>query len=89
MRAKNEETKFRIYEYINLYIKAHRVSPSIKDIAKEAKDSDLYYIDGRYYSPYIAQYLSPVSIDTMNNLASIPGIKSVHSIIDKSNKYSI
>ena len=36
MRAKNEETKFRIYEYINSYIKAHRVSPSIKDIAKEA-----------------------------------------------------
>ncbi len=36
MRAKNEETKLRIYEYINSYIKAHRVSPSIKDIAKEA-----------------------------------------------------
>ncbi len=36
MRAKNEETKLKIYEYINSYIKAHRVSPSIKDIAKEA-----------------------------------------------------
>lgn len=36
MRAKNEETKLRIYEYINSYIKAHRVSPSIKNIAKDA-----------------------------------------------------
>ena len=36
MRAKNEETKLKIYEYINSYIKEHRVSPSIKDIAKEA-----------------------------------------------------
>ncbi len=36
MRARNEETKLRIYEYINSYIKTHRVSPSIKDIAKDA-----------------------------------------------------
>lgn len=36
MRAKNEETKNRIYEYINEYIKTHRVSPTINEIAKNA-----------------------------------------------------
>lgn len=36
MRAKNEETKNRIYEYINEYIKMHRVSPTINEIAKNA-----------------------------------------------------
>ena len=36
MRAKNEETKIRIYEYINEYIKTHRVSPTITEIAKYA-----------------------------------------------------
>ena len=37
MRAKNEETKNRIYEYINEYIKTHRVSPTINEIAKHAE----------------------------------------------------
>lgn len=36
MRAKNEDTKIRIYEYINEYIKTHRVSPTITEIAKNA-----------------------------------------------------
>ena len=36
MRAKNEETKIRIYEYINEYIKNNRVSPTINEIAKNA-----------------------------------------------------
>ncbi len=36
MRAKNEETKNRIYEYINEYIKTYRVSPTINEIAKNA-----------------------------------------------------
>ena len=34
MRAKNEDTKIRIYEYINEYIKNNRVSPTINEIAK-------------------------------------------------------
>ncbi len=33
MRAKNEETKLRIYEFINEYIKVNRVSPTIREIA--------------------------------------------------------
>ena len=37
MRAKNEETKLRIYEYINEYIKENRVSPTISEIAKHAR----------------------------------------------------
>ena len=36
MRAKNEDTKIRIYEYINEYIKTHLVSPTITEIAKNA-----------------------------------------------------
>lgn len=36
MRARNEETKIRIYDYINDYIKMNRVSPTIKEIAKNA-----------------------------------------------------
>ena len=36
MRAKNEDTKIRIYEYINEYIKNNRVSPTINEIAKNA-----------------------------------------------------
>lgn len=36
MRAKNEDTKIRIYEYINEYIKTYRVSPTITEIAKNA-----------------------------------------------------
>lgn len=36
MRARNEETKMRIYEYIDAYIKKNRVSPTIKEIAKNA-----------------------------------------------------
>lgn len=36
MRAKNEDTKIRIYEYINEYIKTYRVSPTINEIAKNA-----------------------------------------------------
>lgn len=36
MRARNEETKIRIYDYINDYIKENRVSPTIKEIAKNA-----------------------------------------------------
>ena len=36
MRAKNEDTKIRIYEYINEYTKTHRVSPTITEIAKNA-----------------------------------------------------
>ena len=31
MRAKNEDTKIRIYEYINEYIKNNRVSPTKRD----------------------------------------------------------
>lgn len=31
MRAKNEDTKIRIYEYINEYIKNNRVQRRIKD----------------------------------------------------------
>ncbi len=34
MRAKNEETKLRIYEFINEYIKVNRVSPTIREIAE-------------------------------------------------------
>ena len=34
MRAKNEDTKIRIYEYINEYIKNNRVSQTINEIAK-------------------------------------------------------
>lgn len=36
MRARNEETKLRIYEYINDYIKINRVSPTIQEIAQNA-----------------------------------------------------
>ena len=36
MRKKNEDTKIRIYEYINEYIKNNRVSPTINEIAKNA-----------------------------------------------------
>lgn len=36
MRAKNEDTKIRIYEYINEYIKNNRISPTINEIAKNA-----------------------------------------------------
>lgn len=36
MRARNEEKKIRIYDYINDYIKENRVSPTIKEIAKNA-----------------------------------------------------
>lgn len=33
MRAKNEETKIMIYEFINEYIKKNRVSPTVREIA--------------------------------------------------------
>ena len=36
MRKKNEDTKIRIYEYINEYIKNNRVSPTINEIAQNA-----------------------------------------------------
>lgn len=33
MRAKNEETKKKIYEFINEYIQTNRVSPTVREIA--------------------------------------------------------
>ena len=36
MRAKNETTKVKIYEYINEYILKHQTCPSIKEIASAA-----------------------------------------------------
>lgn len=33
MRPKNEETKNRVYEFINEYIKVNRVSPTVREIA--------------------------------------------------------
>ena len=33
MRPKNEETKNRVYEFINEYIKSNRVSPTVREIA--------------------------------------------------------
>lgn len=34
MRAKNEDTKIRIYEYINEYIKTHRVRSTLSSTEK-------------------------------------------------------
>lgn len=39
MRPKNNETKVQIYEFINEYIKEYRISPSVREIAKEVKCS--------------------------------------------------
>lgn len=39
MRKKNEDTKIRIYEYINEYIKNNRVSPTINEIASRAREN--------------------------------------------------
>ncbi len=33
MRVKNEETKAKVYEFINEYIKENRVSPTVREIA--------------------------------------------------------
>lgn len=35
MRPKNNETKMQIYEFINEYIKEYRISPSVREIARE------------------------------------------------------
>lgn len=35
MRPKNNETKMQIYEFINGYINEYRISPSVREIAKE------------------------------------------------------
>ena len=34
MRPKNEETKKKIYDFINKYIQENRVSPTVREIAK-------------------------------------------------------
>ena len=35
MRPKNNETKMQIYKFINEYIKEYRISPSVREIARE------------------------------------------------------